>query len=362
MEASVGMVFACLLLLVSVQDSYSNSLKQQLGQMMFLTIRYGEDGRRLLKLDARTKRLLEEIQPGGVILFAQNVESIPQVQRLVSEIRQCMIIPPFIALDEEGGRVSRLQALHDRKMERVEPAMVLASRGNLAVQAAYAQIAGELAELGVNMNFAPVADIGFFPDMEYLGDRAFSANPQRVAECVALAIGALQSRGIVAVVKHFPGHGRADFDSHRTSQSIRASREELAEDLVPFRSAFVAGARSVMSAHVAYPALDASGRPASLSGEILGRLLRGEMGFSGIVITDALEMHGVQQGLSGSETAKLAIRAGTDMLMGAVDPLSVRNSVLADKTLEDRVRQSFLRIMLVKKAFGLISPVWPFGA
>lgn len=332
------------------------------GQLLLVQIRYHEDGSGQFELDDSTRAMLADVQPGGVVLYRSNISSAQQVRKLISDIRSVLWIPPFIAIDEEGGRVSRIRGLEGTVL--ISSARNLALRGQDAIGKAYATIGTELAALGINMNFAPVADLGFYPALTYLGDRAFSSDPEIVSRAVATAITALQAHGVIAVVKHFPGHGRARGDSHETSTVITATRAELDADLRPFRAAFAVGVGGLMTAHVAYPALDQTGLVASVSEPILQGLARRELGFNGLIVTDAIEMRGLATSRSEKHAALAAFSAGADLLMGSTNPLEIRDHLLQalsppngetleSRALRERLLDSYQRIMMTKHDYKI---------
>ncbi|HEX5863725.1 MAG TPA: glycoside hydrolase family 3 N-terminal domain-containing protein [Casimicrobiaceae bacterium] len=330
-----------------------------IGQLLLVNLRYLEDGSRQLVLGEATRAMLSAVQPGGVVLYGANILNPPQLRSLVAGIRELLPIPPFIAVDEEGGRVSRIHGLEGTV--RIAPALELARQGQDAVDRAYATIADELVTLDINMDLAPVADLGLYPELQHLGDRAFSADADLVASAVVGAVKALQARGIVSVVKHFPGHGRTRGNSHRERSAITATRAELEVDLKPFRAAFAAGVGGLMTAHVAYPALDSSALPASVSPRILQGLARMELGFDGLIVTDALEMRGLTTLRTEADAALAAFAAGADLLMGPTRPQEIHAHLAqalaaADATLlRQRLVESYGRIIAVKRRFGILT-------
>jgi hypothetical protein len=193
---------------------------------------------------------------------------------------------------------------------------------------AAALTAREALALGVNWLFAPVADLDIEPRNPIVGTRAFGADPVRVAAHVTAWIEGCRSEGALCCAKHFPGHGRTIQDSHAVLPTVKASRHELEMDLTPFRAAVIAGADSIMTAHVAYPALDPSGAPATLSPSILDTLLRREMGFEGLIVTDALIMQGILDAGGGEAGAAVAaLRAGCDALLYPGDDAGVLSAI-----------------------------------
>ncbi len=256
---------------------------------------------------------LRDFAPGAAILFARNVGSETQLRALIGELRALGEPPPLIAVDQEGGRVARIGAPVSRW-----PAMM--AFGALADPAlcerAGQRLGSELAALGISLDFAPVADVAVDPANTVIGTRAFGADPHAVAPLVSAFARGLERGGVAATLKHFPGHGATSTDSHVALPHVAADAALLrARDLVPFRAAIGAGAASlVMAAHVVVDALDPE-RPASFSPRILGELLRGELGFSGVVCTDCLEMDAVAQGAGTVAAAVAALAAGADLLL-----------------------------------------------
>lgn len=331
------------------------SVEARAGQVLLLTIRLDSQGRRLLRLDNETRRLITTIQPGGVILYAQNMEGLTQIRSLVREIKALCSIPPFVAIDEEGGRVSRLKSTKALATTVIPPARELARAGEQAVQEAYRIIAEDLWLLGINMNFAPVLDLDFNPREEYLGDRSFGLDPVLVGRYGLLAMDELTKKGIVAVAKHFPGHGRSAGDSHTGARELRVSRQDLEKDLAPFRYLIERKLPALMTSHLVYTALESKGLPASISRAVIGDLARKELGFKGLVITDALEMKGLNSKLNEHLAALLAIEAGTDLIMAPSRPEETRGALVrkmqTDALFDQQVTSAVDRILQVKRDY-----------
>ena len=248
----------------------------------------------------------------GVVLFARNVHDDVQLTALTQSLRNHRP-EALCAVDEEGGDVTRLFAANGSPHP-----------GHLALGVAddtaqtrevAADIGGRLRAAGIDWDFAPDADVNSNPNNPVIGVRSFGGDPEVVARhAVAYVTGLQTDAGVAACVKHFPGHGDTDVDSHRGLPRIARDRAALdATELVPFAAAVAAGVRSVMTGHLLLPALDAS-LPATLSPAIVGDLLRGELGFSGVVVSDALEMRGVAEGFGIERAATLALAAGVDAL------------------------------------------------
>jgi beta-N-acetylhexosaminidase len=251
---------------------------------------------------------------GGVVLFARNVRDPDQLASLTASLR-AERPEVLVAVDEEGGDVTRLEAATGSSFP-----------GNLALGAVddvaltrrvAAAIGGELASAGVNFDLAPVADVIVDPANPIVGVRSFGSDPQLVARHVAAFVAGLQTTGVAACAKHFPGHGETAADSHLELPTAEADRETLlARALPPFAAAVEAGVRAVMTAHVRYPAFDEG--PATFSAALIG-LLRSELGFRGVVMTDALEMRGASGAIGIEEAAVRSLAAGADALCLGAD-------------------------------------------
>jgi len=254
---------------------------------------------------------------GGVVLFGSNVAGPNELADLTDRLRSAGE-DVVIAMDEEGGEVTRLDAVTG---SAVPGAGALGDLDDEAATAAvYATIGRRLAETGVNVDIAPVADVNANPRNPVIGVRSFGAEPALVARHVAAAVRGLQGAGVAACTKHFPGHGDTDTDSHRAVAAVSHSRRTLDEvDLPPFRGAFDAGSRAIMTGHLLVPSLDPQ-NISTLSRTTLTTLLREEMGFTGAVITDALEMQAVSATVGMVAGAVQSLTAGADLLcIGAAE-------------------------------------------
>jgi beta-N-acetylhexosaminidase len=251
---------------------------------------------------------------GGVVLFARNIQDPEQVAALSSSLRAEQP-DVLIAVDEEGGDVTRLEASAGSSFPG-NHALGAVDDVELTSRVA-AAIGGELAAAGVNLDLAPVADVIVDPANPIVGVRSFGSDPDLVARHVAAFVQGLQGVGVAACAKHFPGHGETAADSHLELPTAETDRETmLRRALPPFRAAVEAGVRSVMTAHIRFPALDEE--PATLSRELIG-LLRSELGFTGLVMTDALEMRAISGTVGLEEGAVRALVAGADALCLGAD-------------------------------------------
>lgn len=263
--------------------------------------------------------LIQRERVGGVILFSRNIASAEQLLTLTSALQRAARksghpAPLLIGMDQENGVVRRLGPW----ATLFPGAMALAATGSEALAEEVAEASGrELAALGVNMNFAPVADVNINPANPVIGVRSFGDSPARVARFVAAQTRGYQRAGVAATLKHFPGHGDTAIDSHLALPVIPYDHERLrAVEAPPFQAGVAAGAAAVMTAHIAQPALTNSpSLPATLAPEVIGRLLREEMGFQGVVITDCLEMAAISKTIGTPAAAALALRAGADIAL-----------------------------------------------
>ncbi|HEX5824901.1 MAG TPA: glycoside hydrolase family 3 protein [Candidatus Limnocylindrales bacterium] len=272
------------------------------------------------ELPASAGRRIHDQGVAGVTLFrAQNVADPPQIRSLTAAIqaaRPAGAPPVLIAADQEGGQ---LVALGDGTMQ-FAGAMALGAAGDVDLaQRVAGATARELRALGVNVSYAPVCDVASNPGNPALGIRSFGDDPEGVATLVAATVRGLQSEGVAATAKHFPGAGDTAADPHFALPLVPRTDAELAErELVPFRAAVEAGARLVMTGHLALPGLD-DDLPASLSAAVLHGLLREGLGFDGVTVTDALDMRALAQGSAQIVDAITALRAGEDVLLGTPD-------------------------------------------
>ena len=250
---------------------------------------------------------------GGVILFSRNLVDAEQVAALVGVLKRAAGRPLLISIDQEGGRVARLRAPHG--FTELPPMRRLGEAGDERLAfAAGALVGRELRAVGIDQNYAPVVDVDTNPDNPVIGDRSLSREPERVGRLGAALAHGLQSEGVAACAKHFPGHGDTSQDSHHQLPRLAHSLERLvAVELPPFTALARAGVAAVMTAHVVFEPLDPM-RPATLSPAVL-RLLRDRCGFEGACVSDDLEMKGIAEHFPLEEMAPGALSAGVDQLL-----------------------------------------------
>jgi len=247
----------------------------------------------------------------GVTLFGPNVTDRAQLGELTRQLRAA-VAEPVIAIDEEGGDVTRIS--HQTGSDYPGNAALGAVDDVTLTRAVYAALGADLRELGINLNLAPSVDVNTAADNPIIGTRAFGSDTALVARHAAAAVAGLQAAGVAACAKHFPGHGSTRLDSHDVVATVEGSLRDLRRrDLPPFEAAIRAGVRAVMPSHLRVPELTGD-LPASLSTAALTGLLRGELGFTGVIVSDGLEMRAVSEPYGIPEVAVLAVMAGTDLL------------------------------------------------
>ena len=330
------------------------ALNQKIGQLFFIGIPGPQ-------IDDQTGGLLAEISPGGVCLFARNIREAAHTRHLLDEIRSLLTIKPFLSVDQEGGLVDRLR--------RIMTPMPAANKVKTANDAAsFAEIIAEtLLILGFNMDFAPVVDVIAEERAKYsngLFSRTFGGSNEDVLTLGGTFLKTLQQNGVIGCLKHFPGLGAASVDSHEELPHVNIAESELfSTDLYPYRELINTGdAKAVMAAHAAFPhanlqETDQNGKllPSSLSYNFITNLLRGELGYNGLVITDDLEMGAIVKKYGIGEACKMAVAAGVDMLAICANPQTIRdgfNAVLRavndGEIKEERIDESLMRISALK--------------
>jgi len=279
------------------------ALRRQIGQLLVA----GFNGH---QIPPELRSLAKEFGLGGVILFARNVGEPEQVAELCFEAaRLTPDLPPWVSVDQEGGRVARLKA----PFTEWPPMATLGRSGDTGLAERFARaLAAELKAVGFTLDYAPVLDVQTNPKNTVIGDRALAENAKDVARLGATIVRTLQAEGIAACGKHFPGHGDTTADSHHELPLVEHPPERLREvEFVPFSAAAEAGVAAIMTAHVFVPALDDT-RPATLSRRVVTDLLRRELRFDGVIFSDDLEMKAIAAAYAVPAGAVLAIEAGCD--------------------------------------------------
>lgn len=265
------------------------------------------------ELDLHTAAELREIQPGGFILFSRNIKTPTQLRKLIDDLRDLSIAEPIITIDQEGGRVSRLRELGSEPPS----AQQLRQKGDIELIRRHGQITGRLLRLfGFNLDLCPVLDIAFDDDADNsLRGRCWGTSVAQVNEFAGAFNEALRAEGIASCGKHFPGYTFAGLDPHHELPTVERSREELERDELAVFSHFIDRVDSMMVGHAFYPALDKTSTPSSLSRAIVHDFLRERMGFTGLVMTDDLDMGAILNHYGFEDTIRLSIQAGNDLAM-----------------------------------------------
>ncbi len=266
-------------------------------------------------LDSATAEMLRQVQPGGYILFTRNIATPLRLRKLIDELRALSDVEPIITIDQEGGRVSRLKVIGHEPPGATE----LRARNDIGLVDQHGDITGRMLRLfGFNLDLCPVLDFCLNNDESVdnsLRGRSYGVDLDQVLRLAGAFNAALRAAGIASCGKHFPGYTRARADAHHELPTIACSRPELdALELAPYR---LLGPEldSVMVCHAYYPALDPSGLPASLSPRIVTELLRGELGYRGLVMTDDLDMGAIVNSFGFEQAIQLSIKAGNDLAM-----------------------------------------------
>jgi beta-N-acetylhexosaminidase len=332
--------------------------KRRAGQRMFIGI-FGH------AVDEDARKLIAELQPAGFVIFARNVAEPAQVLDLNRELASLVDAhrPALISVDQEGGRVARVR----KPATEFPPMRVLGRANDLALTAQVGSVmARELRAMGFHLDFAPVGDVDSNPDNPVIGDRSFGPEPKAVSDHVAAYIRGMQAEHIIACIKHFPGHGDTDTDSHRALPVVAREIEALrALELPPFRAAIAAGVGTVMTSHVMFPAWDEEW-PATLSPKILRPLLRDELGFDGVVFSDDMDMKAVADRWPIPVQVRQATEAGVDVLLCCNEPLRQVNTFEAlvqlqeaSKAHEGAFVESLRRLDALRERFLLGAGVAP---
>ncbi|WP_379152728.1 beta-N-acetylhexosaminidase [Paenibacillus sp. sgz5001063] len=334
-------------------------LEDKIGQMLLV----GIDG---TEVSAQTQNMITTDKVGGIILYADNIDNLKGLVSLTNGLKRSNAgnpAPLFVSVDQEGGKVSRLP---DEYAKIPANGAVGVSGNAEAAETMGKLLAREVQGAGFNMNFAPVLDINSNPNNPVIGDRSFGSTSAKVIKLGIAEMKGIESEGVVPVVKHFPGHGDTSVDSHLELPVVKKTEAQLAKlEWLPFQAAIKEQTDAVMVAHILYPKLDPD-RPASLSKVIVGQLLREQMGFKGVVITDDLTMGAILKNYSLATAAVNTVLAGSDILLIAHEysnEQTARKALLAavrsGKISEARIDESVYRILALKQKYKLTDELIP---
>lgn len=334
------------------------TIEEKVAQMFFITPEALTGAGQVTGAGETTAQCFSEYPVGGIIYFSGNLESGEQVSSMLSGMQEISKertgLPVFLATDEEGGRVSRLYGIAS-DIPYIGDMYSVGATGE--PQEAYqvgSTIGSYMKNLNFNVDFAPVADVFSNPSNTVIGDRAFGSDAGLVSQMVPMEVQGLQDAGVLATLKHFPGHGDTAEDSHSGYASSYKSLEELeACEFQPFRAGIASNVSFIMMGHISLPNVLNSQLPASLSYEMVTGILRQRLQFNGIIITDALNMGAISANYSSGEAAVMAIEAGVDMLLMPTDFHSAYEAVLGavrdGRISEERINESVLRIIRMKR-------------
>lgn len=333
------------------------SLRAKIGQLFMCGFDGVEPTNDILKL-------IRDYGIGGIIYFRRNLADAHQVKLLSAKLQEASRIPMFVAIDQEGGMVVRLE----EGVTVMPGAMAQGASDNEQLTFEAAKWAGaELREIGVNMNFAPCLDVNNNPLNPVIGVRSYGEAPAHVAKLGTAAIRGYRDGRVIAVAKHFPGHGDTASDSHYELPLVPHEVDRLNEiELLPFRSAIEQGVDAIMTAHVVFPAFEPDAVPATLSKRILTGMLRDQLGFEGVIVTDCLEMKAISETIGVARGAVEAIKAGADLLLVSHRYVrqttaleAVLEAVMTGEIPESRIEEAARRIWSLKQAYGLFQQAVP---
>lgn len=311
------------------------TIEEKIAQMLILY--YTKD-----TVDENLKDILENTKPGGFIIMKDNITTFEKTKTFISDLKNNSEIPLIISIDQEGGIVQRLQYLTDIKPTYIPNMLSLGKTNDQDLAYNVGKVMAEqLKTLGVNVDYSPVLDIYSNPNNTVIGKRSFGASKELVSKMALSVAKGLEDNQIVPTYKHFPGHGDTDVDSHTALPVINKTYDELkANELVPFKEAIKNNAKIIMVGHLLLPSI--SKYPASISKEIITDILRKDLGFKGLVITDALNMGAITKNYSEEEIYINAINAGCDLLLmptGSKTAIEIIKNSISEERINESVRK-----------------------
>lgn len=342
----------------NAQELLNTMTLQEKVYQLFIVTQEQLTGIKTVVQSGETSKAAVQKQPvGGIVYFAKNIVSPTQCTDMISGIQSASKIPLFIAVDEEGGTVARLGNSPNMGVTKFPNMGTLTSEDD-----AYyigKTIGFDIRKFGFNLNFAPVADVNSNPQNPVIADRSFSSDAVTAGNMVAAAVKGFKESGVLCTLKHFPGHGDTLTDSHQEYTEVDKTLDELRQtEFVPFQSGVTAGADCVMVGHLSLPKITGNRLPATLSKPLID-LLKNEIGFEGLIITDSLSMNVITDSYSAAEAAVMALQAGVDVLLMPEDLTvaanGVVNAVEQGVLLQSQIDASVLKILQTKFASGILS-------
>ncbi len=340
------------------------TLKEKVGQLFMVNLELLDNSEGDYydhkKLTKEMKKALKKYHVGGVIFFARNISTTKQTTTLIEKLQANSKVPLFISVDEEGGEVARIANNDNMRTTKFPTMEEVGKMANKEYAYNMGETIGkEIKELGFNLNFAPVADVKTNELNTEIGNRSFGDDERLVSEMVVEVVKGLQDQGVSATLKHFPGHGDASDDSHEGAVNVENDINRLRKiELVPFKAGIKAGADLIMVSHISISRVTGTTEPASLSSLVMKDMLRTEMGFDGIIITDAMNMKAITNYCDVGEAAVTCILSGADICLMPEDLgvaykavlEAVENGVITEK----RIDESVTRILELKIKRGII--------
>lgn len=340
------------------------SLEEKIGQMFIVNLEQLDNSHgnyyEFRKFTDKMENTLKKYYIGGVILFARNIENIDQTKNMITELQNHASIPLFVSVDEEGGDVARVGNNSNMRTTTFPPMEEVGK--NEDEKYAYNMgktIASEIKELGFNLDFAPVADVKTNEYNTEIGNRAFGSDAKLVSKFVKQVVKGIQGQGISATLKHFPGHGSTNGDSHKTPVNADTDLLSLrSREFKPFKAGIEEGADFVMVSHISISKVTENTVPASMSNVVMQNMLRDELKFKGIIITDGMDMGAITEKYDADEAAVNCIKAGADIVLMSTDVEAaydaVKQAVEKGEIDEKSIDESVQRILEVKIKRGII--------
>lgn len=338
--------------------------EQKVAQLFIITPEALTGYDRVVQAGEATRQALEQYPVGGLIYFSGNLQNPEQLKAMTGNVQSYAEaiegLPLFLSIDEEGGDIARIGNHSGFAVDQVPRMSEIGAAGDTGkAYEAGGRIGAYLEELGLNLDFAPDADVLTNPSNTVVKNRSFGSDPQLVADMVRAYREGLESHQVYGVPKHFPGHGATEEDSHKEFAYVRKSWEELEQaELVPFRDQIREGVSFLMVGHISLPEILGTDLPASLSGEVITGYLREQMGYDGIVITDALNMGAIQNHYTSADACILAFQSGVDMLLMPADFHSAYDGMLSalesGEITGERLDASVMRIVKAKLRWKLL--------
>lgn len=331
------------------------SLYEKVYQMLVVSPEKLTGSGAVTQVGAAMENALAQYPVGGILYNTANLISASQTVQMISDTKAYSAITPFITVDEEGGKVARVAS--KLGTTKFSPMYTYRNQGADKAYEIGAALAKDISQFGFNQDYAPVADIWTNPANTVIGTRAFGDDPNTVAALVAAVVKGLQDNGVIATLKHFPGHGDTAEDSHTSvAYSYKTLDQLRSAEFIPFRAGIEAGADFVMCAHVTVPNVDSV--PATMSEILITDILRGELGFEGVVVTDSMSMKAISAYYSSAEAAVNAVKAGCDMILSPYNmpqaAYAMMQAVENGTISEARIDESVRRILSVKEKYGLL--------